>query len=356
MPSCINLSLSSGQTAYIATNAVAGSYSVTSFVQNGIIYVGSGCSGSAAPDGYYYNGSNWALVTGGSGVISLIGLPTFNDYRYRQCGGTSENILSASTDSLILDNTYLIETYDLSYGFTQRCITIIEDTLTYAAPFQQSKPSQSTTNCDDCNSRLSCTVGYSQDGEYLYYYDCCGNYTAYTYTSAVGTFNFNPSLSHSSNIVTIPTAGFNPCVTPSLTPTQTVTPSITPTFTPTPTNTSTPTPTPSFTPQPSPPPVYVYENSCGVLVSFPMGLKCQTTNATSQSTNNGSITVVVTGGTSPYTYYWNTGARTNTINNLLPGSYTCTVVDYYGDYTGTTTCTVNAPKINCELAGTATQI
>jgi len=65
MVSCIDLSLSSGQTVYIAVNSVTSSYSVTSFVQNGIIYVGSGCSGSVAPDGYYFNGVNWALVRGG---------------------------------------------------------------------------------------------------------------------------------------------------------------------------------------------------------------------------------------------------------------------------------------------------
>jgi hypothetical protein len=356
MVSCINLSLSSGQTAYIAVNSVASSYSVTSFVQNGIIYVGSGCSGPTVPDGYYYNGTNWALVTGGSGVISLIGAPTFTNYRVIECGSSSELILSASTDTLILGKTYLIETYDTRYGFTQRCVTVIENTLTFAASFLQSKPSQLTANCNDCNSRVSCTVGYSQTGQYVYYYDCCGNYSAYTYNNTVGTFNFNPSLSHSSNIITIPTAGFNPCVTPSPTPTQTSTPSNTPTFTPTPTNTGTPTPTPSFTPAPPPIPVFVYDNNCSVIVSIPMTIQCQVTNATTQTTNNGSVSIIVNGGTSPYSYYWNTGARTSTINNLLPGSYTCTVIDYYLDYTATTTCSVIAPKPNCNLNGAANQI
>jgi len=356
MVSCINLSLSSGQTAYIAVNAVASSYSVTSFVQNGIIYVGSGCSGPTVPDGYYYNGTNWALVTGGSGVISLIGVPTFTNYRFIECGGSNEFILSASTDTLILGKTYLIETYDTRYGFTQRCVTVIENTLSYAAPFLQSKPTQLTANCDDCNSRVSCTVGYSQTGQYVYYYDCCGNYTAYTYNNTVGTFNFNPSLSHSSNIVTIPTAGFNPCVTPSPTATNTPTPSFTPTQTVTPTYTSTPTSTPSFTPAPPPIPVYVYDNNCSVIVSIPMTIQCQVTNTTTQTTNNGSVSIIVNGGTSPYSYYWNTGARTSTINNLLPGSYTCTVIDYYGDYTATTTCSIVAPTLNCNLNGAASQI
>jgi hypothetical protein len=74
MPNCINLSLSSGQTAYIATNAATSGYSVTTFAQNGIIYVGSNCTGPAAPDGYYCSGGTyWALVKGGSGAISLTG-------------------------------------------------------------------------------------------------------------------------------------------------------------------------------------------------------------------------------------------------------------------------------------------
>ena len=567
------------------------------------------------------------------GVISLIGTPTFTDYRFRECGGTSENILSASTDTLIVGNTYLIQTYEPSYGYTQRCVTIIENSTAYASEFLQLKPVELTSGCGDCNARINCSVGLVTEGDYVYYFDCCEKYSAYTVINS-GTISYNPSLSYSQNIVRIATAGYDPCVggcncppgyvssgstcisaetanatavinnaptvrttfdvygnlgtrvysaanytspftllstsnifwkrqpnpsgwggytasqkqaydlsvnggplnrlslwgagspynnydipigqdippanqwtgfdvcltvtgtktyyiciagdnayrfslngniilqdsrignpevfnylhiypvtinsgvytlkvegfnaggqagfgceifdlssvattqvqvvaylnaqtdytnlnaltvfttrtqnsfdsisftcpssftvnpydcnkafcrrvvttpclssTPTQTPTQT--PSQTPTQTITPTNTKTPTPTPSLTPPPPPPPVYVYDNNCSVIVSFPMGLKCVTTNTTSQTANNGSVTVVVTGGTTPYTYYWNTGARTNTINNLLPGSYTCTVVDYYGDYTGTTTCTVNAPELECKLIGSVNQM
>jgi hypothetical protein len=42
---------------------------------------------------------------------------------------------------------------------------------------------------------------------------------------------------------------------------------------------------------------------------------------------NGAATVTPTGGTGAYTYVWNTGATTNFINNLLPGTYSVTITD-----------------------------
>ena len=41
----------------------------------------------------------------------------------------------------------------------------------------------------------------------------------------------------------------------------------------------------------------------------------------------GTLTAVVTGGTAPYTYLWNTGATTQAITNVTPGNYTVTVTD-----------------------------
>ncbi|NNF02302.1 MAG: hypothetical protein HKN22_06425, partial [Bacteroidia bacterium] len=43
--------------------------------------------------------------------------------------------------------------------------------------------------------------------------------------------------------------------------------------------------------------------------------------------SNGSIQVVVNGGTSPYSYNWSTGATTSLINGLTAGTYTLTVTD-----------------------------
>jgi PKD-like domain/SprB repeat/Secretion system C-terminal sorting domain len=50
------------------------------------------------------------------------------------------------------------------------------------------------------------------------------------------------------------------------------------------------------------------------------------TNATCGQ-NNGAITATATGGTSPFSYLWNTGATTAAINNLAAGTYTVTVTD-----------------------------
>ncbi len=41
----------------------------------------------------------------------------------------------------------------------------------------------------------------------------------------------------------------------------------------------------------------------------------------------GSITVYPAGGTSPYTYTWNTGATTQNLSNLIAGTYTLTLTD-----------------------------
>jgi subtilisin-like proprotein convertase family protein len=55
----------------------------------------------------------------------------------------------------------------------------------------------------------------------------------------------------------------------------------------------------------------------------------------------GSLSVSFTGGTSPYSIQWSTGATTSTIVNLSAGSYTCQVTDAQGCVTGTSASVSN---------------
>ncbi|MBI1804777.1 MAG: T9SS type A sorting domain-containing protein [Ignavibacteria bacterium] len=62
------------------------------------------------------------------------------------------------------------------------------------------------------------------------------------------------------------------------------------------------------------------------------------------SGTSGTLTATVTGGTSPYTYSWNTGATTQSITTSTAGTYTVTVTDSKGaTATSSGTLTVNLP-------------
>ncbi len=54
------------------------------------------------------------------------------------------------------------------------------------------------------------------------------------------------------------------------------------------------------------------------------------TDETVFGSNDGTATVVASGGSLPYTYAWSNGATSATINGLAPGTYTCTVTDGVG--------------------------
>ncbi len=55
-----------------------------------------------------------------------------------------------------------------------------------------------------------------------------------------------------------------------------------------------------------------------------------TYSSTSANCTNGTANVVASGGMAPYSYLWNTGANTTSINNLTQGVYTATVTDAQG--------------------------
>ena len=81
-------------------------------------------------------------------------------------------------------------------------------------------------------------------------------------------------------------------------------------------------------------------NSCNIITILPMGLDCDSIDASTPEATNGFVALYITGGTPPYTVTWENGQQGTFLSNLLPGEYTATVVDYYGDFTATTTCIV----------------
>lgn len=70
---------------------------------------------------------------------------------------------------------------------------------------------------------------------------------------------------------------------------------------------------------------------------------------------NGSVTAIATGGTTPYTYLWNNGQTTSSINNLSAGTYTVTVTSATAATRVATTNIVapNAIAVNIAVQNTA---
>jgi hypothetical protein len=112
-------------------------------------------------------------------------------------------------------------------------------------------------------------------------------------------------------------------------------------------------PTPTPTPTPTATPIYVLKNECAPFTLFDLGISC---NVIQQplGTNDGILSLKITGGTSPYTIYWNGVLGQQTIGNLGPGSYSARVVDYYGDYTANTICSLIAPSPTPTPSATST--
>lgn len=82
-------------------------------------------------------------------------------------------------------------------------------------------------------------------------------------------------------------------------------------------------------------------NECSPITVFPLNVECDVTDTSTPTTADGSISLIITGGTSPYTILWSNNAVSNVISNLLPGTYSATVTDYYGE-TATTECVVES--------------
>jgi hypothetical protein len=81
-----------------------------------------------------------------------------------------------------------------------------------------------------------------------------------------------------------------------------------------------------------------YQNECNVLTIFPMGVQCFVDQPTHPGSTDGTVSLLITGGTPPYYINWENGSHSQTITNLGVGEYSATVIDYYGDFTANTIC------------------
>lgn len=185
---------------------------------------------------------------------------------------------------------------------------------------------------------IFCGQGFTT-GSY-FYQDCCGNLVQGNSINQIVSLDYGKTSQGITRMNVVATTSC-PTPTPTRTPTQTPTNTATPTVTPTQTNT--PTTTVSLSNTPSNGAAYNLKNECDVFTLFDMGIRCQIIKLPSSNTTfDGILTMKVTGGTAPYSYYWNGGQRTQTLRNIPPGNYPITVVDYYGDYTANTICSIFA--------------
>jgi hypothetical protein len=187
---------------------------------------------------------------------------------------------------------------------------------------------------------IICGQGFTTGS--FYYTDCCGNFVQGNSVNELISLDYTKPTNGITKMNVVATTS---CPTPTQTPTPTNTPTLTQTPSVTPTQTHTPTTTVSQSPTPSNGAAFNQKNECDVLTLFDMGIRCQILKVPSSNTTfDGILTMRVTGGTAPYSYYWSGGQRTQTLRNIPPGNYPITVVDYYGDYTANTICSIFAPS------------
>jgi hypothetical protein len=256
-------------------------------------------------------------------------------YVYGQCW---EYVSSADTNSNVID-TFAV------YDDCSSCLSLVPEILVNLS---------ATTFVSCCDSTDTITLLVDQT-HFVYPYGNSVVYNNKCYYSdlltpagtIIGYYEYPEYLScfQCSEIIQCSTPTPTPSYTPTLTPTPTRTPSFTPssTLTPTPTKTIGLTPTPSYTTTTTT--RAVEQNQCNVITLLPLGVSCQTTNPSSVDSADGSINLIITGGTAPYTgITWSNGVTgTTSLFNLKAGTYGATVVDFYGDFTASTICSVFAP-------------
>ena len=212
---------------------------------------------------------------------------------------------------------------------------------------QTSTPTNTTTptntrtpNPTPSTTPIVCGSGVTT-GNY-YYTDCCGNFTQGNQVGIQVSIDYTKPSNGVTKLfaaTSVNCVSPTPTVTPTITPTNTATQTVTPTSTTTPTLTKTPTQTPTNSLVVKP------KNDCEVFTLFDMGVTCYPVRMPSGPTSlDGILSLKVTGGTSPYSFYWAGGQRSQTLSGVPAGAYEVTVVDYYGDYTANTICYLFNPS------------
>jgi hypothetical protein len=82
-------------------------------------------------------------------------------------------------------------------------------------------------------------------------------------------------------------------------------------------------------------------NTCEIITIFPLGVNCNSVNATTPLTTDGSISLQITGGTPPYSTQWSNGQIGPLLLNAQSGVYTAVTTDNYLDFTAVTVCQIN---------------
>ena len=83
-------------------------------------------------------------------------------------------------------------------------------------------------------------------------------------------------------------------------------------------------------------------NECTIITLFPMTAICNSNNPSTPQSYDGSVSVLVSGGTPPYNITWEEGGYGPTKSNIGVGNYHATIVDFYGDFTANTICSLTA--------------
>jgi hypothetical protein len=83
-------------------------------------------------------------------------------------------------------------------------------------------------------------------------------------------------------------------------------------------------------------------NECDVITIFPLGVSCAVRQPSSDISFDGAATLIITGGTPPYTVSWEVGSFAPALTNIGVGVYNATVTDYYKDFSANTSCVLTA--------------